>query len=292
MSGGTETPSLHQEQEDYPWTINIPDHPPRSDSPAFVASKTLAHKIALSAGVPQLLGQGKIQEHHGGSLYLYDDSGWFLVKNVAGIEWSAQFCADPDKVDQLRQNARRLYVAFPQSAAKMAELGYQNAQQLLDNPIKDANGVAAWVDSIFNSCVPLPQLRHVGVLSSSQTGSGGVHHYPTPITDIELVKHDDFILWVTDPESGQPAAVVPAGRRGSGNGEARVVYATPGTPLAKQLDRAQGKRQTLIAPATHPLAQQAFGLQNSKAGRDDAGSVKKKGRKGPAKIRKSTKSAG
>jgi hypothetical protein len=256
-----------------------------------VASKGLAHRIAASSGAPQFFGEGQIQEHHGGSLYLYDDSGWFLVKNIAGVEWSAQFCADPDKVDQLRQNARRLYAAFPQSATKMAELGYQNAQQLLDNPIKDADGVAAWVDSIFNSCVPLPQPRHVGVLSSSQTASGGVHHYPTPITDIELVKHDDFILWVTDPESGQPAAVVPAGRRGSGNAEARVVYATPGTALAEQLDQAQGQRQTLIASASHPLAQQAFGLQDRKAS-PAVKSTKKTARKGPPKSRKSTKSAG
>jgi hypothetical protein len=104
----------------------------------------------------------------------------------------------------------------------MAELVYQNAQQLLDNPIKGAVGVAASVDSIFNSCVPLPQPRHMGVLSSSQTASGGVHHYPTPITDIELVKQDDFILWVTDPESGNRrppcplvVAVVGTPRRGS-----------------------------------------------------------------------------
>jgi hypothetical protein len=291
MSDGGNTPVLHQEREDYPWSINIPDHPPRSDSPAFVASKALAHKVASGSGAPQFFGQGQIQEHHGGSLYLYDDEGWFLVKNIAGIEWSAQFCADPDKVDQLRQNARRLYAAFPQTAAKMAELGYKHAQELLDNPIKDADGVAAWVDSIFNSCVPLPQPRHVGVVSSSQAASGGVHHYPTPITDIELVKHDDFVLWVTDPESRQPAAVVPAGRRGSGNGEARVVYATPGTALAAQLDRAQGKRQTLIAPAGHPLAQQAFDLQTRNATQARPGSTRKTARKGPPRTRQSKKSA-
>ena len=32
-----------------------------------------------------------------------------MVRNLAGIEWSAQFCADPAKVDLLRQNAKRLY---------------------------------------------------------------------------------------------------------------------------------------------------------------------------------------
>jgi hypothetical protein len=36
----------------------------------------------------------------------------------------------------------------------------------------------------------------------------GVHHYPTPVADIQLVKYDDFQLWVTDGE-GNPAAVAP-----------------------------------------------------------------------------------
>ncbi len=75
-------PGKHPEHEDYPWTIAV-------------------------------------QDHHGGGLWLKDDQGWFLVKNTAGIEWSAQFCADPTKVDQLRLNARRLYSAFPDAVTQL-----------------------------------------------------------------------------------------------------------------------------------------------------------------------------
>jgi hypothetical protein len=30
---------MHHEHEDNPWTINIPDHPARRDSPGFRAAK-------------------------------------------------------------------------------------------------------------------------------------------------------------------------------------------------------------------------------------------------------------
>jgi hypothetical protein len=61
----------------------------------------------------------------------------------------------------------------------------------------------------------------------------GVHHYPTPIVDIQLFKYDDFQLWVTD-QQGNPAAVAPVDKRGSGNASVHVLYATPGSQLAQQ----------------------------------------------------------
>jgi hypothetical protein len=254
---GAAAGTQHQERESDPWAINIPDHPARADSPGFVASKALADKIAQQAGGVDFWGTGAIQMHHGGSLYLHDDNGWFIVKNIAGIEWSAQFCADPAKVELLRQNAVRLYAAFPKSIPAMVALGYKNAEAILTTPVTDANGIGQWVDSIFNSCVPIPDVRHTGVLPKG----GGVHHYPTPITDIDLVKHDDFVLWVTDPQSGQPAAVVPTAPRGQGVATVQVVYATPGTKLHDQLSEAHAKGQALNLPAEHPLARAAFAKQ-------------------------------
>ena len=55
-----------------------------------------------------IYGQPPFEDHHGGGLWLKDATGWFLVRNMAGMEWSSQFCADPAKVDLLRQNAQRL----------------------------------------------------------------------------------------------------------------------------------------------------------------------------------------
>jgi hypothetical protein len=243
----------HSEHEDQAWTINIPGHPVRSDSPEYVRSRaTLVQMAGQTSGL--LYGQGPFEDHHGGGLWLKDAQGWFLVRNLVGMEWSSQFCADPAKVDLVRQNAQRLYAAFPDAAQ---ELGIQ---QLLDTPITDAAGIAQWTDSICNASIPLPTPAHTGVLPTA----GGVHHYPSPITEIEFFKHDDFQLWVTDAE-GKPAAVAPVGPRGSGDGRVHVLYATPGSALAGQVSQSEAQSQPLILDSSHPLAQQAFSQQDAPA---------------------------
>ena len=39
-------------------------------------------------------GAEPYQDHHGGGLWLKDQNGWFMVRNLAGIEWSAQCSSD------------------------------------------------------------------------------------------------------------------------------------------------------------------------------------------------------
>jgi hypothetical protein len=195
--------------------------------------------------------------HHGGSLWLFDDEGWFLVQNEAGIEWSAQFCTDPARADALRRNAQRVYAGFPQSIPEMVRLGYAKAHAILETPIDDAAGIAQWVDSIFNSCVPLPAVRHIGRLPAG----GGRHHHPAPITDIELIKYDDFILWVTDPQSQMPAAVVPVAPRGAGVSKVRLIRAPPGTALQRRRERLRAKGEPLDLGPRDSLTKQAFANQ-------------------------------
>ena len=299
---------VHTESEAHPWRIDIPDHPGREDSPEYRASRMRMNAMAAeSSGL--IYGSGPYQDHHGGSLWLKDASGWFMVRNLAGIEWSAQFCADPAKVDLLRKNARRLYaLAAPEIAQELDPGG------LLDTPITDADGVARWTDSIFNAGVPLHPGFHTGVLPSAKkpagaskavaetgdvagvadtskvdgagepaeaigagtTGAaaaagaatagmaaltdpepGGVHHYPTPIADIQLFKYDDFQLWVTD-EEGNPAAVAPVSRRGSGDACVHVLYATPGSRLALRAAQARRDEVPLILGPDHPISLQAY----------------------------------
>jgi hypothetical protein len=244
----------HVQSEDYPWSINVDGHPERTESKEFRAAKRLAKKITATMPSPPFFGEHDIQMHHGGSLFLFDEQGWLLVRNEAGIEWSAQFCADPAKVDRLRLNARRLCAAFPKTVTEMASLGYQHAEELLDSPIKTATDIARWVDSIFNACVPLPEPRHVGVLPKG----GGLHHYPTPITDIELIKHDDFVLWVTDPVSHTPVAVTPVAPRGAGVNKTAIVYAEPGTQLHQRVERARSRGKAIWTGARNPLTREAY----------------------------------
>jgi hypothetical protein len=181
-------------------------------------------------------------------------------------------CADPAKVDLLRQNAKRLYdLVAPQIKQQLDPDG------LLDTQIQDAAGVAKWTDSIFNAGLPLHASFHTGVLTSGgqpqtpqsppaantpqpvadDSEPAGVHHYPTPVVDIQLFKYDDFQLWVTDDE-GNPAAVAPVAARGSGNASVHVLYATPGSQLAQQKQQAESAATPLILGPEHPLAKQAF----------------------------------
>lgn len=249
MTADAAAANEHEETEDKPWSIEIPDHPRRTDSPEYLRSRRRMNELARS--VPDLLyGKPPYDDHHGGGLWLKDADGWFVVRNLAGMEWSSQFAADPAKVDQLRLNARRLYAAFPGSAA---ELGIQ---ALLDTPVTDAAGVAAWCDSICNASIPLPPSAHTGVLPKN----GGVHHYPAPIVDIEFFKRDDFRLWVTD-EEGNPAAVAPAGARDSGDGRVHVLWASPGSRLHAEHKAAAAAGVAHVLDAAHPLAAQALADQ-------------------------------
>lgn len=263
----------HTEHEDHPWTIQIPDHPKRVETTEYRAARKKMNELAK--GIPDFeYGGQPYQDHHGGGLWLKDSGGWFLVRNLVGIEWSAQFCADPAKVDRLRINAKRLYAAFPEA---VAELGIQ---ELLDTPITDADGVARWTDSICNASMPLPQPFHTGVLPKARTG--GVHHYPSPIAEIDLIRRDDFQLWVKHP-SGVMAAVVPLAPRGSNDGRTRLLFAEAATPdeepapiqtLLQPLDVPEGvaadlqveappdyDANAIVLPADHPLSIQAFERQ-------------------------------
>ncbi len=247
--------AVHTEHEDQPWTIEVGDHPGRTDSPEYVRSRSLMVKL-VQQSQPWWFGSPPYQDHHGGGIWLKDATGWLLVFGFAGIEWSAQFCADPAKVDLLRQQANRLVAAFPDTVAAYEALGYHDASALLSTPITNADQVAAWTDGIFNASVALPAGVHTGVLPHA----AGYHHYPKPIIDIESFKYDDFNLFVTDSE-GNPVAVTPVDRRGSGNKAVKVAWADPHTPLGRQKLQAEQAGGHLVLPDSHPVAQAAFANQ-------------------------------
>lgn len=260
---------MHTEREDHPWEINIPDHPTRADSPTYVVSRKLMNNLVKEVKEFYLGTEVPYQDHHGGGLWVKDDDGWLFIKNLAGMEWSQQFCADPAKVDRLRQFAQRIYKAFPQSIAalkKLLEGQDYPLEKILNEKIETQEQVARWVDSIFNASVPLSARRHTGVIqpnghkASAPKVEGGVHHYPTPITDIQLFKRDDFQLWVVD-DQGEVAAVTPAHPRGSGRSEINVAYATPGTHLQRRWIAAHQKGEHLQLAGDDSLAKQAFAAQ-------------------------------
>lgn len=256
--------SAHVVHEDNPWSEKIPDHGGRVETPVFAKAKSTLHKlITLLGGFAFYFvkpGPGNVQAHHGGSIWLLDAKGWFLALNLAGVEYSGQFLSDPAKIELLRQNAQRIVAGFPLTLHGLAELGYGDAERILVTPVVDAKTVSDFVDSIWNSCVPLPAGYHTGTLSLTSQFAGQ-HHYPKAVTDLQHVKWADFEMWVTDPDSGGPVAVSPVAPKGSGISLVKVEYAPPGTELhdAHMAARAAGK--ALVIPADHPIAKQAFAKQ-------------------------------
>lgn len=249
----------HTEHEDDAWTINVGDHPARADSPMYLRSrKSMIKAVQLSQ--PWFFGNAPYQDHHGGGCWVFDGTNTHMFLLVAGIEWSAQFCADPAKVEVIRKEAEVLVAAFPKTEDWYKEvLGMsEDDLQVLHTPITDANGIALWTDSLWNASVPLPADKHTGVLPKG----GGYHHYPKPIVDIEMFKQDDFNLWVTLAD-GTHAAVTPVGARGEGKSAVQVLYAHPGSDLDNTLQEQHKAGKTLVLPADHPVAQKAFENQTS-----------------------------
>ncbi|GGO88871.1 DUF6424 family protein [Wenjunlia tyrosinilytica] len=264
------TDGSHPRHEDFPWTISVADHPPRTESAQYRASKKLMRKL-VDTTAEWAFAPGPYQDHHGGGVWVKDSDGWQCLFMPLGVEWSAQFCADPKKVDRMRRSAARVVKAFPDTLPGYAEFGYDHGERLLETPIKTAEQVAEWTDSIFNASVPLPAGTHSGVLPKA----AGYHHYPKPIVDIDHFRFDDFELFVTD-QRGLPVAVVPVSPRGSGDARVRVLAAHPDSPYAERLaspvpaaDGAPGAKEgpmavdqdgAVLPPEDH-LAREAFKRQ-------------------------------
>jgi hypothetical protein len=247
----------HPEHEDFPWLIAVVDHPPRTESAAYARSRDLMRKIVSAASDWILAGSG-YQDHHGGAVWVKDKQGWLCMQLPLGMEWSAQFCADPAKVDQLRQYAARVVAAFPDTLPGYQSLGYPDADRVLATSIQNADGISDWTDSIFNASMPLPAAAHTGVLPTA----AGYHHYPKPIVDIDHFRYADFQLFVTDP-AGLPAVVVPVAPRGSGDGRVRLIAAHPGSAYIHRLaGSASPAHEAAPAAADLRLAPDALAAEN------------------------------
>jgi hypothetical protein len=248
---------VHQIKVGEQLTESIDGHAARKDSSEFVDARSTTHEIVKTLN-PNPYGDGPVQCHHGGSLWVYDKTdGWRLFLNFAGVEWSAQFCCSEAKMEILRLNAVALTDAFPDTLNQLAALGYKGGD-ILTTPIQTSDDIARYVDSIWNSCVPIPQPGHTGSVKPASPLAAGVHNYPEPMCAIPRVMHDDFVPFVVDAATKKAAVVVPVAPKGSGDGRVRVLYAEPGHPLARSHARAHNKGQALVLSPDHPIARRAF----------------------------------
>lgn len=243
---------------------NVEGHVARTDSPEFRAARDTLHgilaEIRRDTGKPFYYGDGQIQAHHGGSIWVHDGTTWRMFQNLAGIEWCAQFCADPAKVDVLRCNAKALVDAFPHTIPKLVALGYAEARAVLDAPITDAAGIARFVDSLFNACVPLPQPVHTGSIKENALEAAGKHTYPTPNCDTLFFCRDDFRPFVYDEATQATYHVAPVAASGPNAKTIRVLAVhTRGVdhPVASNLESAEQKGKALVLDEDHPVTRMA-----------------------------------
>lgn len=262
-AAGEPSPSgTHTQTEGQRATINLRDHADRTESSWFVDAKRVFHKIMATLAGLEPYGAGPWQAHHGGSIWVHDGKVWLLFRNLLGVEWSLQFLAMPEKIEALRLNALALVEAFPNTQAELLKLGGQKQWDILHTPVTDAATIAAYVDSLWNSCIPLRAGVHVGILSAKNSTEAGAHHYPDPTLAGQYIKHPDYVYWVIDSE-GKPAAVAPVAPKGSGVSDVKVEYATPGTALHDQHQEAHAAGKRLILPGHSDLAMQAFANQQA-----------------------------
>lgn len=237
-------------------------HPPRKDSAEFVKARTTLHAILKELG-DNFYGHGdgddQVQAHHGGSIWVRtDDEKWMMVLNIVGIEWNEQFAADCTKIDFLRENAKRIVDAFPKTREALKKLGYDPA--VLDVPVTDEKTLGRYVDSLFNSCVPLPQKVHTGTVTSKDTFSCGIHNYPNPAWGMNFIHRADFQPFVA-LEGGGVAHVAPVAHVGSADRSVRVlgVHGVDSThPLRRQHHEAESGGNALVLEPHDPIAQAAF----------------------------------
>lgn len=64
----------------------------------------------------------------------------------------------------------------------------------------------------------------------------------------DVVRYDDFPLWVTLPD-GTRGAVAPVDRRGSGDGQVRLAFVPEGSAAASTIAEAQDRRLMAVLPA-------------------------------------------
>lgn len=64
----------HREHEAYPWTVNVGNHPQRTESPGYRRSRALMTDLVKTAQ-PWVLGDPPYQDHHRTTMVAASGSG-------------------------------------------------------------------------------------------------------------------------------------------------------------------------------------------------------------------------
>jgi len=220
-------------------------HPPRTDSPEYLASRrhlmtTQRGGCLVCGGIPDLshpeltaVGDpAGLQDHHGGAISVDD---LVVAFNLFPIEWSQGWGTSPTVLGRLVANLNVI----------LRRLG----QPTYDAPITDTASVMAYVDSVFNADCKLCGPHHVSRQTQhSPDALGheavGIHEIPLPIWAGQITcDWPRFDMWMgsVGTLAGAPSP--------SGDGSVVVLHASPAHPGELKVGD--------VLPATHPAARAA-----------------------------------
>jgi hypothetical protein len=155
--------------------------------------------LTMNHEPPQSIGRAS------GCIPVYDDGEWRVFKNCLTIPVGGENCADPEKVDVLRQYVVSLLGHYSETIPELEKLGVR-VRALLNKQIKTFEDVVAWAESPFNS--------------------GPVSKQPPHVDAIIELAYDDILIEVKTGKD--PVYVIPAGPRGSGVNET-LDFSVPGS---------------------------------------------------------------
>jgi hypothetical protein len=155
---------------------------PAGQPAVSVARPKMAELVRSLPGI-LLPARGAYRDHHGGGLWLNDADGWFLVRNLAGTEWSARFCADPAKVDLLRVNAKRI---CERASRKRVTRWVSPSCWILRSPAR-----RTWAAGPTASATPACRCRR-DCTPAYAAGLRRPAPLPAPVAEIAVFKYDEF----------------------------------------------------------------------------------------------------
>jgi Family of unknown function (DUF6424) len=199
-----------------PVDITTADHPPRSESAEYRASrKTLMTEYGGGCFVcdgpvdlshPEVENAEGLQDHHGGGIYaVFGGRPVLIALNTLQMEWSEGWDADPAVVSGMVANTNAL----------MSRL----EQPTYDEPITDTTSVMAYTDSIFNANVKLCAPHHIGHPTQHTPDRNGheavgIHNVPLPVLLYQLFcdwEHWDMFAGTTGTIAVAPNSRKPGG---------------------------------------------------------------------------------
>lgn len=229
------------------------DHPPRSDSPEYIASrKALMGKYAggcficdgpVDLSHPEVEDKAGLQDHHGGGIYAdFGGRPVLVALSTLQMEWSEGWGADPKIVAGMVANKNAL----------LKRLG----QPTYDAPITDDKSVMGYVDSIYNANVKLCAQHHIGhPAQNSPDRRGhqavGIHNVPLPVLLYQLFC--DWEHWDMFAGTTGTLAVAPHPRQ---PGSATVLHIDAAFHDPKLVQAGIDDKQ-IILPPEHSLAKAA-----------------------------------